>query len=81
MRHFTRILSNNHVGLLTGSDTYGMVIVGFSLHREFDLLQQAGMRPYDILIASTVSPARFLDMYSQAADRQSLDTSDNVLHK
>jgi hypothetical protein len=79
MRHFTRILSNNHVGLLTGSDTYGMVIVGFSLHREFDLLQQAGMRPYDILIASTVNPARFLDMYSQEGTISEGKNADLVL--
>jgi imidazolonepropionase-like amidohydrolase len=64
MKQLTRILSDNNVQLLTGSDTYGMVIVGFSLHREFELLQEAGMRPFDILLASTVNPARYLHTYS-----------------
>ncbi|HZH99972.1 MAG TPA: amidohydrolase family protein, partial [Flavisolibacter sp.] len=64
MKRFARILSDNNVPLLTGSDTYGMVIVGFSLHWEFELLQKAGLKPFDILLASTVNPARYLHTYS-----------------
>jgi len=64
MKLFTNILYKNDVKLLTGSDTYGMVIVGFSLHREFELLQEAGMRPYDILVASTINPARYLNTFA-----------------
>jgi hypothetical protein len=79
MKHFAGILSANNVGLLTGSDTYGMVIVGFSLHREFELLQQAGMRPYDILLASTVNPARYLDTYSMEGTISEGKNADLVL--
>ena len=64
IKAFAHILSDNKVSLLTGSDTYGMVIVGFSLHKEFLLLQEAGIKPYDILLASTVNPARYLENYS-----------------
>ncbi len=64
MKDFSKILSDNKVRLLTGCDTYGMVIVGLSLHKEFEFLQQAGMKPYDILLASTVNPARYLGKYS-----------------
>jgi hypothetical protein len=64
IKQFSKILSNNKVLLLTGSDTYGMVIVGFSLHREFELLQEAGLKPFDILLASTVNPARYLNTYA-----------------
>ncbi|MGZ5247932.1 MAG: amidohydrolase family protein, partial [Flavitalea sp.] len=64
IKKFSKILSDNKVLLLTGSDTYGMVIVGFSLHREFELLQDAGLKPYDVLLASTVNPARYLNTYS-----------------
>lgn len=64
MKKFTRILSDHGVPLLTGSDTFGMVIVGFSLHKEFEFLQEAGIKPYDILRASTVNPARYLNRYS-----------------
>lgn len=64
MKKFSKILSDNNVSLLTGSDTYGMVIVGFSLHKEFALLQKAGIAPYKILLASTVNPARYLGSYA-----------------
>ncbi|ULQ57088.1 amidohydrolase family protein [Flavihumibacter rivuli] len=63
MKAFTKNLSQHEVKLLTGSDTYGMVIVGFSIHKEFELLQESGLKPYDILLASTVNPARYLGTY------------------
>ncbi len=59
-------LNRHHVPLLTGSDTYGMTIVGFSLHREFALLQSCGLTPYEILLASTVNPARYLGIYASS---------------
>lgn len=64
MKAFSKTLSVNGVKLLTGSDTYGMLIVGFSLHKEFELLQQSGLKPFDILLASTVNAARYLNIYS-----------------
>ncbi len=63
IKNFTKILFDNKVSMLTGSDTYGMVIVGFSLSKEFGFLQDAGVRPYEILRASTVVPARYLGNY------------------
>lgn len=63
MKKFAKILFDNHVPMLIGSDTYGMVIVGFSLSKEFELLEDAGVRPYEILLASTVKPARYLGVY------------------
>jgi imidazolonepropionase-like amidohydrolase len=60
---FAHTLARNQVPLLIGSDTYGMVIVGFSLHQEFELLQKAGLKPYDILQAGTVNAARYLNTY------------------
>jgi hypothetical protein len=66
IKKFTGILYENNIPLLSGSDTYGMTIVGFSLHREFELLQECGMRPYDILLAGTVTPARYLNSYAES---------------
>lgn len=63
MKKFAKILFDNDVSMLTGSDTYGMVIVGFSLSKEFVFLQEAGVKPYQILLASTVEPARYLGVY------------------
>lgn len=64
LKAFARILVDNGVQLLSGSDTYGMVIAGFSLHKEFQFLQDAGIAPYNILLASTVNPARYLNKYA-----------------
>ncbi|NNE77363.1 MAG: amidohydrolase family protein [Pricia sp.] len=64
MQKFSRIFVDNQVPLLICSDTYGMVIPGFSLHQEFRFLQDAGIKPYDILLASIVNPARYLHIYS-----------------
>jgi hypothetical protein len=64
IKKFVRILNQHQVPLLIGSDTYGMVVPGFSLHHEFELLQESGLSPYEILHASTVNAARYLDTYS-----------------
>ena len=62
MKTFTKILSDHDVPLLSGSDTFGMVIPGFSLHKEFEFLQEVGLTPYEILKTSTITPARYLDV-------------------
>lgn len=49
------------VKMLTGSDTGGgFVIPGFSLHQEFDLLEEAGLAPLDVLQMTTLNGAQFL---------------------
>ncbi|EAR14820.1 amidohydrolase family protein [Robiginitalea biformata] len=60
MMEYTRLLHKEGVPLMTGSDTFGFTVPGISLHREFELLNKAGMSPYQILKASTVIPARYL---------------------
>jgi len=61
MKAFTKILSDYDVPLLSGSDTFGMVIPGFSLHKEFGFLQDVGLTPYEILKTSTITSARYLN--------------------
>ena len=61
MMNFTKMLAKEDVPLMTGSDTFGFVVPGFSLHEEFQFLQEAGLSPYEILKASTLTPARYLD--------------------
>ena len=54
------------VPMLAGSDFGGgLEAAGFSLHEEFDLLVRAGLTPLQVLQATTVNAARFL----QATDR------------
>jgi len=60
MKKFTKMLAEADVPMMTGSDTFGFVVPGFSLHEEFQFLQEAGLSPYEILHASTVVPARYL---------------------
>lgn len=64
MKKFTKILQDRGVPLLTGSDTFGMVIPGFSLHHEFEFLQESGLTPFEILTASTVNSSRYLNTIS-----------------
>ena len=61
MKKFTKTLAAADVPVMTGSDTFGFVVPGFSLHEEFQFLQEAGLTPFQILKASTVTPARYLD--------------------
>lgn len=61
MKKFTKTLAAADVPMMTGSDTFGFVVPGFSLHEEFQFLQEAGLTPFQILKASTVTPARYLD--------------------
>jgi len=63
MKVFTKVLSDHEVPLLTGSDTFGMVIVGYSLHQEFVHLQEIGLSPFQVLKASTVTAAKYLDAF------------------
>lgn len=55
-----RRLAEAGVVILAGSDAQSGVIHGASLHRELDLLFEAGLTPIDVLRAATVNNARFL---------------------
>ncbi|MEW7279459.1 amidohydrolase family protein [Aquimarina sp. 2201CG1-2-11] len=60
-KEFTKILSDEKVPLLAGSDTYGLFLPGFSLHKELELLQSSGLSPYETLKTATVNPAIYLN--------------------
>jgi hypothetical protein len=49
------------VPMMAGSDLGGgFVVAGFGLHQEFDLLEQAGLSPLDVLQMTTLNGAKFL---------------------
>jgi imidazolonepropionase-like amidohydrolase len=49
------------VRIMTGTDANDtMIVPGFSLHREFELLASAGLPPMEVLRASTTVPAKYL---------------------
>ena len=55
-------LFRNGVPLIAGTDAMGlpMVLPGRSLIRELNLLNQSGIRPYEVLRTATLNAARFL---------------------
>jgi len=63
---FTLLLHKNGVPLMAGSDTYGLFLPGFSLHRELELIHSSGLSTYETLKTATVIPARYLNKISQS---------------
>lgn len=56
-----RLFDEAGVPMLAGSDFGGQWgVAGFSLHQEFDLLNDAGLAPLRVLQMTTLYPARFL---------------------
>jgi imidazolonepropionase-like amidohydrolase len=55
------------VSLMAGTDAMGFprIVPGASLHQEFELLIESGLTPHDVLRASTVVPARFLNKQNE----------------
>ena len=61
-----RRFRDDGVPMMAGSDFGGgLVISGFGLHQELDLLAQAGLTPIEVLRMATVNGARFLHMDHQ----------------
>ncbi|MGL1885585.1 MAG: amidohydrolase family protein [Reichenbachiella sp.] len=61
LRTMTKILFDNGVSLIAGSDPYGLSLAGFSLHHELELINSTGISPFETLRAATVNAARYLD--------------------
>ncbi len=49
------------VPLLLGTDSFGTLVPGFSIHRELEMMVAAGLTPYEALRAGTVNAAAYLD--------------------
>ena len=49
------------VPLLLGTDLFGAVVPGFSVHQELELMVDAGLTPYEALRTGTVNVADYLD--------------------
>ena len=58
-------LAKAGVPLLAGTDLPNAVLVpGYSLHREIEVMVEAGATPYQALVAATSGPARFFNQES-----------------
>ena len=60
------IMNQEGVKIIAGTDTpIGYLTPGFSLHKELELLFEAGMTTREVLRSATITPAEFLNMESQ----------------
>ena len=54
-------LNDKSANIVSGTDTGNpYVIAGFSLHEEFQLMQESGLTPFQVLLTTTVKPAEML---------------------
>jgi hypothetical protein len=61
-KQVSKLMQQNGVPILAGSDVGGVwLIAGFSLHQEFHQLADAGLTPLQVLQATTLNPAEFLN--------------------
>ena len=62
---FVKLFDDNEVKILAGTDTpIGYLTPGFSLHKELELLVEAGLSAKAALRAATLSPAEFFNLES-----------------
>ena len=60
------LLNQNNVKILAGTDTpIGYLTPGFSLHKELELLVEAGLSPREAIKAATFSPAEFFNLENE----------------
>ena len=60
-KHVSKLMSDNGVKILAGSDVSGVwLVAGFSLHQEFHELAAAGLTPLQVLQSTTCNAADFL---------------------
>jgi len=60
-KHVSKLMSDNGVKILAGSDVGGVwLVAGFSLHQEFHELAAAGFTPLQVLQSTTRNAAEFL---------------------
>ena len=60
MLRLTKELHDKGVSILSGSDTFGTLVPGISLHEELAMLVEAGLSPFEALQCSTVTVAAYL---------------------
>ena len=60
MLRLTKELHDKGVPILLGTDTFGTLVPGISLHDELAMLVEAGLSPFEALQCSTVNVAAYL---------------------
>ncbi len=61
-----KIMNEEGVRIIAGTDTpIGYLTPGYSLHKELELLFEAGMTQREVLRSATITPAAFLNIEDQ----------------
>ncbi len=79
---FSALLYEMHeagVPILLGTDAFGAVVPGFSVHQELELMVEAGLTPYQALRTGTVNVAAYLDETDNAGTIESGKRADFIL--
>lgn len=79
MLRLTKELHDKGVPMLSGTDTFGTLVPGISLHEELAMLVQAGLSPFEALRCSTVNVAAYLGEAGIAGVIQSGARADFIL--
>ena len=75
----TKELHDKGVPLLSGTDSFGTLVPGISLHDELTLLVEAGLSPFEALRCSTVNVAAYLGETGKAGVIQPGARADFIL--
>ena len=60
------LFNKNGVKIIAGTDTpIGFLTPGYSLHKELELLVEAGLTPLQALRSATITPAEFFNLESK----------------
>ncbi len=79
-KQVSKLMEQNGVPILAGSDVGGVwLIAGFSLHQEFHELAEAGLTPLQVLQATTLNPASFLNRQTTMGTVEEGKNADLVL--
>jgi imidazolonepropionase-like amidohydrolase len=64
--NLVNIMNREGVKIIAGTDTpIGYLTPGFSLHKELELLSEAGMTNKEVLHSATIAPAEFLNIQNE----------------
>jgi len=64
--HIVNLFNKHKVKIIAGTDTpIGFLTPGYSLHKELQLLVEAGLTPIEALKAATIIPAEFFNLESE----------------
>ncbi|MCP4163986.1 MAG: amidohydrolase family protein [Deltaproteobacteria bacterium] len=80
IQELLKTLNDKGAKIVSGTDVGNpYVIAGFSLHDEFQLMQESGLTPFQVLLTTTVNPAEMLGIEDHAGTIEAGKDADLVL--